>query len=85
MWDWIGGLDVGGFFCPVLWACPGGWLVVMPWAEQPHLHGGAPEFFEWMEYELRRQFESGVVIEMMKSDNVGWCRGRWMVLDFGSL
>ena len=64
--------------CPVLFACPGGWFLVMPWApaglDGEHNLTAADIHF----------FDADSAREMLKADNVGWLDGRWVVLDYAS-
>lgn len=62
--------------CPVAWACPGGWFLVMPWA--PVGRDG--------EHDLLASAFGGIdentVREMLKADNVGLLHGKWVVVDY---
>lgn len=63
--------------CPIVFACPGGWFLLMPWAEVDlrGQHDIPPEALPWG--------DDGDRSEMLKGDNVGRLSdGRWVVLDY---
>lgn len=79
MWRW-GNMPAKGraTLCPILFACPGGWFLVMPWAEplgRDEHHDILPEALPWGDERDRS--------EMLKADNVGrLADGRWVVVDY---
>lgn len=73
---WWRGVFYREHFCPVLFACPGGWFLVMPWAPtgKDGEHNLSSASFPWADEKTVR--------EMLKADNVGLLHGRWVVVDY---
>ncbi len=67
--------------CPVLWAAPGGWMVVMP-----RVRVMTDAEFEVFDREafIRRPNDDGIVPAEAKSDSFGWMNGRVVAIDYGS-
>jgi hypothetical protein len=66
--------------CPVLWSCPGGWFVVMPWCERAF----RPD--DWLDIDGWWTEDMDSIEEMTKSDNVGYwaAKDRFVTFDYAS-
>jgi hypothetical protein len=62
--------------CPVRWSIPGGWLLVMPFAEPL-------DDLQWSALQQTRHEDSRVPVEM-KQDSFGVLRGAVVAVDYGS-
>lgn len=72
-WAYWGAAACGDLLCPVIWCCPGGWLLVMRRAE---LLAEDEVPLGW-----ERRFEA---FDDLKADNIGKLDGRLVLIDYGT-
>lgn len=76
--------------CPVLWALPGGWLLVMRRArpltdeEWADFDVASYEAFRWHKKTEGNRLSDGVVPTEYKREHFGFVGGRFVTVDYGS-
>lgn len=82
LWEWSGVKDwqmvPRDMLARVVWCCPGGWLLVMERADREQT---------WEEFHSDDGMADAFIAAGMgdvKADNIGWVRGAWRMIDYGS-